>query len=321
MSLHPADSNARAAERVSAFPPPTFVPTSRRSDACAVRSAELDEPLVGRAGYARAWIAVEHPGPWPRNAVEAALSPIPEDIDLEGVRVVLIRKRGGGSLPQHPRVFLAWGAGPRPWIRTTRIRGYEELPGLVQYLGEQEPEIGERPQATVVLVCTHGRRDACCAEFGRPILDTLRDRVDADVWESTHVGGDRFAANLVILPEGLHYSRLTPRDANLPLDAYARNELHLPSFRGRASRTMPEQAAEHAIRANTGQMGIDDVTILQTTHNGDEHHVLAGVGKRRFDVGLREVPVMPGGVQHGCLGGADADDWSKWELISVSEAL
>lgn len=277
--------------------------------------------MVGRAGYARAWIAVEHPGPWPRNVVVAALSSALAGVDLEGVRVVLIRKRGGGSAPSQPRVFLAWGAGPRAWIRTARIRGYEELADLVQHLGEQEPDIGERPEKTVVLVCTHGRRDACCAEFGRPILDTLRDRADADVWESTHVGGDRFAANLVILPEGLHYSRLTPRDAHLPLDAYARDELHLPSFRGRASRTMAEQAAEHAIRAHTGRMRIDDVVILQETRDGDLHHVLARVAARRFDVRLHAAPVAPAGVHHGCPGGADGADWEKWELLSVSEVL
>lgn len=277
--------------------------------------------MSGRAGYARAWIAVEHPGPWPRDAVEAAFSRISAGVDLEGVRVVLIRKRGGGSRPQHPRVILAWAEGPRPWIRTTRIRDYEELVDLVPYLGEQEPDIGERPKKTVALVCTHGRRDACCAEFGRPIMDTLRDRADADVWECTHVGGDRFAANLVILPEGLYYSRLTPRDANLPLDAYARNELHLPSFRGRGSRTMPEQAAEHAVRAHTGQMHIDDVTILRTTLSGDVHHVLARVAERRFAVQLREAPVAPGAIRHGCPGGADASDWEKWELISLSETL
>ncbi|WP_176141294.1 sucrase ferredoxin [Agreia bicolorata] len=285
-----------------------------------MRSAELDEPMAGRAGFARAWLAVEHPGPWPRDAVEAALSPILAGVELEGVRVVLIRKRGGGSLPRHPRVFLAWSAGPRSWIRATRIGGYEELVDLVQYLGEQEPDVGERSETAVVLVCTHGRRDACCAEFGRPILGALRDRADADVWESTHVGGDRFAANVVILPEGLHYSRLTPSNANLPLDAYARNELHLPSFRGRASRTMPEQAAEHAIRARTGQMRIDDVTILHTTRNGDQHHVLARVAERRFAVQLRAAAVAPGGVRHGCHGGADVADWTKWELISVAEA-
>lgn len=42
--------------------------------------------------------------------------------------------------------------------------------------------------------------------------------------------------------------------------------------------------------------------------DGDERHVLAGVGEQRFAVRLREAQVSPCGVHHGCPGGADADD-------------
>lgn len=283
--------------------------------------------MAGRAGYSRAWVAVEHPGPWPRDAVEAVLAPVITRArrelagsDLQGVRVVLIRKRAGRTLPEQPRVFLAWAAGGASWIRTTQIQRYEEILDLLGCLSDREPELGERPERTVALVCTHGRRDACCAEFGRPILEALRDRSDTDVWESTHVGGDRFAANLVILPDGLHYSRLTPRDAHLALDAYTRHELHLPSFRGRGSRTMPEQAAEHALRESIGAVGIDDVEILHTTVRDDEHCVTARVAERTLEVRLKSVPVAPGSVIHGCVGDAGPAQWEKWELTSLSEA-
>lgn len=282
-----------------------------------MRSATLGEPLQGRAGYAKAWLAVEHPGPWPRDAVAASLAPFLLRPVPDGVRIVLIRKRAARSGPERPRVFLAWAGGPRSWVRTTRIGGYDELPGLIGRLGDEEPELGERPERTLALVCTHGRRDACCAEFGRPLLDTLRDRTDTDVWESTHVGGDRFAANMVILPEGLHYSRLTPHDAHLAIDAYARNELHLPSFRGRASRTMAEQAAEHLARLHEGHVGIDDLTVLRTTVHDDEHRARVRVAGRTLDIRFRAVPVSPGGVVHGCPGGATPASWTMWEPISL----
>src|SRR5262249_9143404 len=51
------------------------------------------------------------------------------------------------------------------------------------------------------IVCTHGKRDRCCALYGRPLYDALRQAADsAGVWQSTHVGGDRFAGNVVVLP-------------------------------------------------------------------------------------------------------------------------
>ena len=49
------------------------------------------------------------------------------------------------------------------------------------------------PPAPLLLVCTHGRRDACCAQFGRPTAMALARRYGTAVWETTHVGGDRFA--------------------------------------------------------------------------------------------------------------------------------
>ena len=66
----------------------------------------------------------------------------------------------------------------------------------------------------LLVVCTHGKRDRCCAKNGRPLYDALRRETDSDwVWQSTHVGGDRFAGNVVVLPQALYYGRVEPDDA------------------------------------------------------------------------------------------------------------
>ena len=36
------------------------------------------------------------------------------------------------------------------------------------------------------------------------------------MWQSSHIGGDRFAGNVVFLPEGLYYGRVEPAEADLP---------------------------------------------------------------------------------------------------------
>ena len=68
-------------------------------------------------------------------------------------------------------------------------------------VGEADPWLPHRDP--LVLVCTNGRHDPCCATFGRPLARVLREGARRDdVWECSHIGGDRFAANIVILPEG-----------------------------------------------------------------------------------------------------------------------
>ena len=67
-----------------------------------------------------------------------------------------------------------------------------------------------------ILVCTHGSHDICCASIGYPIYDALRNRYARElngslrVWRVSHLGGHRFAPNLVDLPEGRNWVRMGP---------------------------------------------------------------------------------------------------------------
>ena len=106
------------------------------------------------------------------------------------------------------------------------------------------------------LVCTHGKRSACCARYGTPLAQALAVRHPGQVWETTHVGGHRFAANLVILPHGLYYgpvgvARPPPRSART---SAARS---LPDrYRGRAGQPRAGQEAEHARLVTAGSLPV-----------------------------------------------------------------
>ena len=65
----------------------------------------------------------------------------------------------------------------------------------------------------ILLVCTHGVHDTCCALRGRPVAAALAARWPGQVWECSHVGGDRFAPNVVVLPDGFYYGNLDPETA------------------------------------------------------------------------------------------------------------
>jgi hypothetical protein len=112
------------------------------------------------------------------------------------------------------------------------------------------------------------------------------------VWESSHYGGDRFAGNLVCLPHGLYYGRLSPEDALTVVDGYEAGTIDLDHYRGRAGEPFAAQAAEHFLRETEGLLGIDDVTVTgYHPHGGGLIRVgFAGPDGRSFDVGVRVRP-------------------------------
>ena len=90
----------------------------------------------------------------------------------------------------------------------------------------------------LVVVCTHGRRDVCCAERGRPLAGRSPPRFPDATWESTHVGGDRFAGNMVVFPHGLYFGRVEPDEGPGIAHAYAEGRIgSLERYRGAARRT------------------------------------------------------------------------------------
>ena len=105
------------------------------------------------------------------------------------------------------------------------------------------------------LVCTHGRHDRCCALRGRPVAQAL-GRVEPErTWECTHIGGDRFAANVVVLPYGLYYGGVTPATAADLVAATERGEVVPDLLRGRSSSPVAVQTAEHHARAVRPEVG------------------------------------------------------------------
>jgi hypothetical protein len=112
----------------------------------------------------------------------------------------------------------------------------------------------------VYLVCTHGGHDACCALRGRPLALSMPSPGPASVWECSHLGGDRFAANVVVLPHGFYYGQVPADGADL-VAAHERGQVALPWLRGRAGLPLPAQAAQHAARAELGLLGVDDLPV------------------------------------------------------------
>ncbi|MGH3032231.1 MAG: sucrase ferredoxin, partial [Gaiellaceae bacterium] len=121
----------------------------------------------------------------------------------------------------------------------------------------------------LLVVCTHGKRDRCCAKYGRPLYDALcREAESGWVWQSTHVGGDRFAGNVVVLPQGLYFGRVGREDVRPLLDEHAEGNVLLERYRGRSAYSFAVQAAEQAIRVESELLGIDELELVGSEARG-----------------------------------------------------
>ena len=140
------------------------------------------------------------------------------------------------------------------------------------------PLPGEAVTDPMLLVCTHGRRDRCCAVDGRALARAVAATGESDVWESTHLGGHRFAPTALVLPTGYLYGRLDVAGAVAAHKATGVGEVEPGLCRGRSTWTQPGQVAELAVRAETGLRGAD---VLRVEHaDGDDVTVAATDGRR-----------------------------------------
>jgi hypothetical protein len=102
---------------------------------------------------------------------------------------------------------------------------------------------GEPDDQPLLLVCAHSRHDTCCALRGRPVAAALAALRPGRVWETSHVGGERFAANVLVLPAGLLYGRVLPFAADEFVAAAESDEVIGALLRGRIGLAPPAQAA------------------------------------------------------------------------------
>jgi hypothetical protein len=257
---------------------------------CSAASIERGDELAGTATAVGAFLLVEAPGPWGEVALRDARLPDPVKAHLRGqaartrVRVLLIR-RVGRTEAGATRVF-AVRAGE--WVESTLLDDVSEVSALdLEALGAgRSPGLPPWSQR-VVLVCTHGRHDACCAERGRPLVSMLAAAVPEQVWECSHLGGDRFAGNVLVLPDGLGFGRVDPGRGPGLLADLDRGILDLDLMRGRSTLRMPAQYAELALRRHLGEAGVDAVRHLGDRRSGDAWVATFVVSTTTYDVTVR----------------------------------
>ena len=249
-------------------------------DACSVGFDVAGLSAYGTAAQAGFWLAIEQDGPWGR--VAATESHLPREVGQRldeacsgrGGRLALLRPPGRHADTHRPAgrtAYLAF-SGTAPWLLAVHGATLEQLLAVdldALARGDQEAVRASLPGAEnadpVLLVCTNGRRDVCCAIRGRPVALEAAAMAPGRVWESSHTGGHRFAPTGVLLPHGAALARL---DAAGCADVLvAASSGHLPGWalgpahdRGRSSLPAPAQAAESFVRSLIGETSLTALT-------------------------------------------------------------
>ena len=224
--------------------------TSARRPFCSDAARLRGDDNAATAARVDLWILVELPCTWGKEPITDAALPVPVRETLQRAeeaiprsRIVFIRKRV--EPPRECRVYLV-RTTPEAGILTLDLPSIDDVAAVPFAALATEP----MPQAEkpLILVCTHGQHDSCCGRRGYPLFDALRHREEIDVWQCSHIGGDRFAANALVLPWGIYYGPVEPRDAETLVSAVMADEILLDAYRGRSSLSRPVQAAETFVR-------------------------------------------------------------------------
>jgi hypothetical protein len=296
------------------------VATRLRSDRCSLRSLAALESLAGTASTIRHWLLIEHAGPWGQDGLLDARLPDGLGRDLRaiegrtGARVLLIRRPD--RVPRHDDGTVhcfAVDTGDA-WLGSAALYRIEDA-------GQLDPRDRSSFAGTLgplFVVCTHGRRDPCCAERGRPLARELAASLPDVTWESTHVGGDRFAGNLVAFPHGLYFGRVEPEEGAGIARAYHKGRIsRLDRYRGRSSDPFHVQAAERALRGHLGLDGIDAVTPERSGRRGDRADVRFATSSGPHRVRLERVLGAP--MRLTCHA-STAQAPPVWRLLGIERA-
>ena len=278
------------------------------------------EPLPGTAKPGSVYVLFEWPEAWPRDVMgDAALgeeltAKLAPKLEEHNATLLLIRHptREGRNISDH-HLYLVFADEAVTEVK--HVDSPDELLELdLSGPGRNGAERRERP---LLLICTHAKRDRCCAAKGRPMVNELHARHPFGpgndvVWETSHIKGHRFAPTMLLMPWAYSFGRMNVEATDAMLTDASEGLYFVPGNRGRGTLGPVEQVAELAVAAEVpgaryGQFDVDasdDGSALVTdTASGQV-----------YEVQLEQRPVS--GVVDSC--GKPPKESTAWVAASVT---
>lgn len=235
---------------------------------CSERSLERNDPLAGTSGLGERWFLIEVDGSWGRHALlqsrlESELARrLVNRIERARMRPLAIRRPGRRADERRAQKSWRWAIVDARVGRESAVWGVVDDPARLLDV-PLDGSTGTASADPIVCVCTHARHDQCCAVKGRQALSGLLAAFPDATWECSHLGGDRFAATMILFPHALHFGRVTADAAAGIVRDYLRGSIDTRFFRGRASLPNVVQAAESFARDVLKDDRVDAFRLLE----------------------------------------------------------
>ncbi|MCY3885145.1 MAG: hypothetical protein OXG24_09570 [Gammaproteobacteria bacterium] len=252
---------------------------------CSEVSSAVGENLLGTAPQVDFWLLIEYRQQWSRDAVkenelpervQSWLQKLVQTLEEEGrfPRIQFIRQSRGTD--DELQLFVCQMGE----LHSHTFTSYEELPTL-----DLEADLGSALKSNYYFVCTHGTRDLCCSRFGLTTWRELQLISNGRTWQSSHLGGHRYAPNVLVLPHGRLYGRVHKEDVGKFFKTVESGDIAVKHLRGRSEFSKDAQACECLVDGKVGSVvdyGSDSVTFdtesgpiqVQVPSRGEEIEVL-----------------------------------------------
>jgi hypothetical protein len=258
---------------------------------CSDQSLLRDDPMYGTASAGSSWMLLELSGGWGPSAFlqsPAVIDPvlgraIVRRVEAAGMRIAAIRRHGRRTGAPRWRWFVAHSGVGSEALYCGEADGPEGYLDLA--LDGSDGALCPQP---LVAVCAHGRHDQCCAVRGRGAIAGITAAYPEIAWECSHLGGDRFAATMLILPDGLCYGRVDSTDSAELVRLYLDGRLNNRYLRGRTSLPHAVQAAQYFAREKYGDDRIAGMPLLSADRDDGGHRVVLGGESGPVEVVLEE---------------------------------
>lgn len=270
---------------------------------CAQESVNRREGFLGTTTHYNCYLLVEYHGSWScdvsnllenSRVSESAKKHILAFMDWcpEDVKFLFIKRDNNKAGPF--KLFLTKALNGKCGVREFDFDDYADIAKIDLNLAyENILNEGGEQKKDILVVCTHGKRDKCCAKYGYPIYKRLSSALTEpsgrfSVWECSHVGGDRFAANAIWLPHGYGFGHCQNATEVL-LSKIKENKISLEHFRGASTIPDAAQYLEGVIREENGLESPGGVTLVHYDEQAIENEkmiahvglVFSGLGNRR----------------------------------------
>lgn len=263
-------------------------------------SDNTHEPLPGSSKPGDAYVLLEHGDHWGNDILDGEAFGPELTAKLKKLPGLYLIRRVGRAGHGHKERRIAYLVFCHEQvIEMAYVNGPEDVLDFdMSGPGRNADRGAVAIDKAVLLICTHAKRDMCCALKGRPMAKALTEAFpdNPHIWESSHTKGHRFAPSMVLFPWSYSFGRLNIEAAKSLVNHSLSGEMFLPGNRGRGIYSPRGQVAELAV---AGMLSAEGNALpngfLSVDDSGDSVRVaapaLGTLPERLFDVELEQQEV------------------------------